>query len=228
MPKPVISYDPPGDLNSFLYCEMVSNNDLPSDKQLAGSGNFTAQATEIGGPRIDGSYVLSHQLFLKTFLLPMLQAFNKSSIIFPTTPSFAADGNSSTIYWSYSIGNDGQHQDFNDKYFEFKPVYNPETPADATSYQFKAEYKTKLDPTGHNTHNNTYGSFDSTATTQVDFKWNPGDAGFTLAGTTVYKYDAEWSENWDMTRPFGWLRYVLHVIYSTYLFKGERGRRMLC
>ncbi|GAP90433.1 hypothetical protein SAMD00023353_4500050 [Rosellinia necatrix] len=214
VPKPVISYDPPGDLNSFLYCEMVSNHELPSDKQLAGSGNFTAQATEIGGPRIDGTYVLSHQLFLETFLLPMLQAFNKTSIIFPNTPSFSASGGDSTIYWSYAIGNDGQHQDSTNDFFKFQPVYDPETPADATSYQFKTEYKNKLDPIGHNTNSGTYGSFDATATTQVDFKWTPGNAGFSLSGTTVYKYDLEWSENWDMVRPFGWLRETFQSTWS--------------
>ncbi|RYP28223.1 hypothetical protein DL767_007312 [Monosporascus sp. MG133] len=201
VPKPVISYDPPGDLNSFLYCEMVSNRELPPDKQLARSGNFTAQV-----PRIDGTYVLSHQLFLETFLLPMLQAFNKSSIIFPTRPTFATNGGNSTISWNFAIGSDGEHEDFKGGYYKFQPVYDPETPADATSYRFKAEYKTKLDPVGHNTTSGSYGSFDSTATTRVDFLWNPGDAGFNLIGTTVYGYDAEWSENWDMKRPFGWLR----------------------
>ncbi|KHN93730.1 uncharacterized protein MAM_08401 [Metarhizium album ARSEF 1941] len=214
VPKPVISYDPPGDLNSFLYCEMVSNHELPTDKQLAGSGNFTAQATEIGGPRIDGTYALSHQLFLETFLLPMLQAFNKSSIIFPTTPGFTTEGGNSKIYWNYAIGNDGKHQDFKDEYYKFQPVYELATPADPTCYRFKADYSTQLVPTGHNTTSGTYGSFDSTATTQVDFKWNPGDAGFSLAGTTVYKYDVEWSENWDMRRPFGWLRETFQSTWS--------------
>ncbi|KAI0890802.1 hypothetical protein F4806DRAFT_507469 [Annulohypoxylon nitens] len=214
VPEPIISYDPPGDLNSFLYCEMVSNHNLPSDKQLAGSGNFTTQPAEIGGPRIDGTYVLSHQLFLETFLLPMLQAFNMSSIIFPTASSFTTSGRDSTITWSYVVGNDGVNQDSKADYFKFKPIYDPDTPADPTSYQFKAEYNNKLQPNGHNTASGTYGSFSANSTTQVNFKWNPGDAGFSLTGLTVYKYDSEWSKNSNMTQSYGWLRETFQSTWS--------------
>ncbi|KAF7549247.1 hypothetical protein G7Z17_g6522 [Cylindrodendrum hubeiense] len=214
VPKPVISYETPGDLNSLLYCEMVSNHDLPADKQLASTGNFTSQASSIGGPRIDGTFTLSHQLFLQSFLLPMLQAFNKTSIIYPMPASFSYDGGNSTIYWNYAIGNDQVHQAVTDDFFTFTPVYNPATPSDATAYKFTTNYTSSLSPHGRNPNNGVYGSFDATGTSQVDFKWNPGQARFSLSGLSVYKYDSYWADNNDMQRPFGWLKDTYECSWS--------------
>ncbi|KAF5679377.1 hypothetical protein FHETE_794 [Fusarium heterosporum] len=205
VPKPVVSYDIPGDLNSLLYCEMVSNHELPDDKQVASTGNFTAQASTIDGSRIDGTFTLSHQLFLGTFLLPMLQAFNKTSIIYPMPASFSFSGGNSTISWNYAIGNDQVHQDEKDPFFAFKPVYDHDTPNDATAYQFSTSFASGLSPHGHNTENGVYGSFDATGTSQVDFTWVPGQKGFNLKGFSVYQYDSYWADNNDMQRPFGWL-----------------------
>ncbi|EFY96362.2 hypothetical protein X797_008361 [Metarhizium robertsii] len=214
VPKPVISYEVPGDLNALLYCEMVSNHELPKDKQLASAGNFTTQASTIGGPRIDGTYTLSHQLFLESFLLPMLQAFNKTSIVYPTGGNFSYSGGTSTISWSYAIGNDQAHQDTNDQFFVFKPVIKSGTQSDPTAYQFTSEYTSTLSPHGHNPDYNVYGSYDATGTSQVDFKWTPGGQGFILSGLSVYKYDIEWADNDAMQRPFGWLRDKFEASWS--------------
>ncbi|KAK4207142.1 hypothetical protein QBC37DRAFT_406483 [Rhypophila decipiens] len=205
VPKPVVSYAPPGDLNCFLYCEMVRDHELPTDKQLAGSGNFTAQASEIGGKRIDGTFTISHQLFLESFLLPILQAFNMASIIVPRQPHYYPD--ESAVGFSYSIGWDSEHQDSTDQFFAFKTVHNPDTPADPISYQFKPnEYRAKLDPIGHSPTTGSYASFESTSNTTVDFEWDAGSASFRVKCFTKYMYDVQWSENQNMTSPHSWGR----------------------
>ncbi|PLB53296.1 hypothetical protein P170DRAFT_379929 [Aspergillus steynii IBT 23096] len=214
VPDPVISYDVPGDLNALLYCEMVADHELPKDRQLASAGNFTTQASTIGGPRIDGTYALSHQLFLESFLLPMLQAFNKTSIIYPTDGSFSSSGSASQIDWNFAVGNDGVHQDSADEFFVFNPVTNIDTPADATAYRFSKQYTSSLSPHGHNTEYGVYGSYDATGSCQVDFKWNPGEQRFTLSGSSVYKYDIEWADNDAMQRPYGWLRDTFECHWS--------------
>jgi hypothetical protein len=187
---------------------MVENNPLPGAQQLASVGNFTTQASSLGGPRINGTFALSHQLFLGRFLLPMLQSFNKASIIYPWTVKFSYEDDYCWVDWNYAIGNDLVHQNASDEYFAFKPVHNPETPNDATAYKFSSEYKSDLSPNGYNPNNNVSASFTSTGTSQVDFTWNAGESSFFLTGQSVYKYDIEYAENASMQRPFAWLRYV--------------------
>ena len=235
VPQPVISYEIPGDLNALLYCEMVLGHPLPDDKQLASTGIFTTQAATIGGPRIDGTFALSHQLFLEKFLLPMLQPFNKTSEVFPTLHTASFDGGTSTIIWNYCVGNDGMHVDSNDPIFQFKPVFEPQHPADTRSYVFTKDNKTRIDPYPvRNPNNGVCGSFDSagaccspdtywtyanrttTGNPMVTVGWTPGGRSFDVRGVTDYWYDIEWADNVQMIRPFGWLRYVasIHVISS--------------
>lgn len=204
--KPVISYDAPGDLNSLLYCEMVENNPLPDDQQLAYMGNFTSQALSVGGPRIDGTFCLSHQHFLGRFLLPMLQTFNEASIIYTPVASFEHG----SLHWSYDVGRHRDHRRIEDKFYSFKPVYNPETPNDATAYQWAWENVYSLPPS--NINGDIWGSFISTSRAQTDFQWNAGGKSFSLTGRSVYKYDAEYSSYEDMQQPFGWLRYVFILL----------------
>ncbi|KAK4206394.1 hypothetical protein QBC37DRAFT_393486 [Rhypophila decipiens] len=213
VPKPVVSYAPPGDLSCFLYCEMVRDHELPTNKQLAGSRNFTAQASEIGGKRIDGTFTISHQLFLESFLLPMLQAFNMASIIVPRQPHYYPD--ESAVGFSYSIGWDSEHQDSTDPFFAFKTVHSPDTPADPISYQFKPnEYRAKLDPIGHSPTTGSYASFESTSNTTVDFEWDAGSASFRVKCFKKYMYDVQWSENQNMTSPQSWGRDTFEVSWD--------------
>ncbi|UKZ80878.1 hypothetical protein TrVFT333_008643 [Trichoderma virens FT-333] len=73
----------PGSRNCLLYCENVDNRPM-TWRELPQTGNFTT----IGNPnspgsRVDGSFVLSHQLIFEKFLLPKLQVFVKESQIYP-------------------------------------------------------------------------------------------------------------------------------------------------
>ncbi|KAL7928242.1 hypothetical protein V8C35DRAFT_318600 [Trichoderma chlorosporum] len=204
--EPVVSYELPGNLNSLLYCEMVEDHPLPKDKQLASRGNFTTQSST-QDPRIDGTFVLSHQLFLEEFLLPMLSAFNMASIICPTEVIFdTGDHGDSYISWDYSVGYDQDHPDPNDEIYLFKPVYPPGTPEDVSAYKFSWEHPLILSPNGYNAEGDYWGSYSAKGTSEVNFEWVPGDNGFNITGESEYKYDVEWSSRSDMQYPFGWLR----------------------
>ncbi|UKZ75808.1 hypothetical protein TrVFT333_003502 [Trichoderma virens FT-333] len=212
VPEPVVSYDVPGNLNSLLYCEMVEDNPLPQDSKLASRGIFTTQPSSTT-PRIDGSFVLSHQLFLEKFLLPMLNAFNMATIIYPDSSRFSYSGTSSTVSWNYAIGLDKNHPNPGDSFYSFKPIYNPGSPQDVTAYKFTWEHSDTLTPKGYNPNSKVWGGFTAIGSSEVDFKWEPGTNSFRVTGLSEYKYDGEWADNEGMRYPFGWLR-ITSVISS--------------
>ncbi|KAH8688008.1 hypothetical protein BGZ60DRAFT_335081, partial [Tricladium varicosporioides] len=199
-----------GGLNSLLYCEMVGNHPLPGNGVaggliLASPGTFTCHEQDISGKgRIDGTFALSHQLFLEQFLLPLLQPLNKASEVYPTTASVShnSEKNATRIEWNYSAGVDPNHLDYRDTVFQFIPqghdLKNPK------SYHFNKENRVDIgiqkDPQA-----NVWATFKTVGNAEVSVSWTPGGTTLNITGVTDYGYDAEWADNAEMLRPNSWL-----------------------
>ena len=221
VPAAVAGWDPPADSNSLLYCEMVEGNPLDPQQPVVGStGLFTTQEPmSTGRPRVDGCFVLSHQLFLERYLLPMLQSFNKSSEVYPYTQSTDFSDDKSQINWNYSVGNDGKHGPA-DPVYKFKP----DQPLDPTKYTYTVDNTRGLDnqpvknPSrdiwvtfksgGKKVPNCLWPSFLTKVSggPVVTVSWVPGQSSFSVDGVTEYWYDGEFATNSLMTQPYGWLR----------------------
>lgn len=108
-------FTPIGNLNSPLYLEMIkdkngNNGQLPGAKQVGFSGNFGLL------PTVDGTFVVSHELFMGRFLLAQLQALNEASSIYVDPMWGGVDG------WSFPMryGSDLNYSSYTDSVYAFR------------------------------------------------------------------------------------------------------------
>ncbi|EPS35281.1 hypothetical protein H072_11352 [Dactylellina haptotyla CBS 200.50] len=186
--------------NALMYCEMVKNNPLPDDPKLVWSGNFITAPTTLNDPGINATFLISHQLFLKTHLLPELQALNWATDIYHDNVWIGESPNNDNmlaIGIPYSVGNgaDPNHRGQTDEVFQF----GPNEPDHPTAYVFSKKYAVANKP-----------QVTSTIRPQGDCRlvaaeggtvntltWSPGGTNLTISGVSYIYHRAEWARQSD-------------------------------
>lgn len=103
--------------NCLLYCEMIQNHSLPGSLPIGNWGNFCYPPAG-SSPGIDGTFALSAEVFIGTFLSPHLKPLNQVSEIY-VYPAEFSDGSAGTIKteWDFTVGYNPQHKSPEDPYF---------------------------------------------------------------------------------------------------------------
>ncbi|GFP55827.1 hypothetical protein TASIC1_0005068500 [Trichoderma asperellum] len=84
--------------NSFVYCEATDGATLPSIHRLPFTGNLAEPDGPNGLGEINGSFVISHQLFMDRHLLPLLRELSKAIQVIPLRPTCKTSDNGGDIF----------------------------------------------------------------------------------------------------------------------------------
>jgi hypothetical protein len=109
------------DYNSLLYGEQVLDQTPPGAQQIGNWGNW-CYPPEGPSPGIDGTFALSSQVFVGTFLGPHFRPLNQTSEMTLYAPQFSEDGNQSSTTWNFDVGYNPNHTSPDDDYFQ--PVFD--------------------------------------------------------------------------------------------------------
>jgi hypothetical protein len=191
--------------NAFLFCEKVLFREPPQFAPLIWTGNFATQA-EPPRPKVDGTFLLSHEVFLGMFILPELQILNQASEIWHDEPDFYVNktgtGGSIRLNNPHNVGRyvnpyDEEAVKKAKEYYAFSPDVDP-----GDKYKVKSYYWTKTHSTAplFETEVSTSGEkyfchafMEDVITTRVT--WEPGTSVINVKGTVTMKEKAYWA--WD-------------------------------
>jgi hypothetical protein len=109
------------DYNSLLYGEQVLNHTPPSALQIGNWGNW-CYPPEGPSPGIDGTFALSSQVFVGTFLGPHFRPLDQTSQITLYAPVFNEPGHGYATEWNFDVGYNPNHTSPDDDYFQ--PVFD--------------------------------------------------------------------------------------------------------
>lgn len=189
----VTSFEDPGSRNCLLYCENVTDRKL-LQRYLAIDGNFATFGSPTAKPedpsgRVEGTFVLSHQLFFERFLLPNLQAFVQAGEVFPGQVKFEyRPGYNNYTYWlPYTIGAHGDWPNYaspNDDIYKFKLVVDPQ---DSTTMCYQAQVpNAREQPLQYNEKGNNWNKVWCEGSPTVTVRWQKGGSRITIDAQTVY------------------------------------------
>jgi hypothetical protein len=140
------------DYNSLLYGEQVLNHTPPGAQQIGNWGNW-CYPPEGPSPGIDGTFALSSQVFVGTFLGPHFRPLDQTSEITLYAPRFNEPGHGHAIEWGIDIGYNPNHTSPDDDYFQ--PVFNK----NQTQYIWSKD--SKINSGIHNYNNGTHAFFNT-------------------------------------------------------------------
>jgi hypothetical protein len=210
-----------GDCNCLMYLEMVDNRPKPKDPRLIWSGNFSTLPRNPTDPGIRGTYLLTHDIFMKQYLLPEFRALNRASDIVHKPLSFeiGKDDQLSGVIMHYGVGYDPEHPTDSDGVYDFDPVFDPNNERKVIAYRwYKKNVQNKNGPVEQEQKSPktdcwgrawTEGRSLSASEVHCDFrltefnsiadvmettvKWSAGSPTVTLEGTAVSKEHSLWT-----------------------------------
>ncbi|KAF2867059.1 hypothetical protein BDV95DRAFT_182569 [Massariosphaeria phaeospora] len=213
----VVSLDDPGSRNCICYCELISEHTLEASKRvLPVSGNFSTVGKS-KEDRIDGTFVLSRNLFFERFLFETsnLRNFASASIISPKAAVFTQAKNKVTATWSRDYGvyyKDISRLKFearaNEFYFSYTGV-----PVSSGTTPFQND-KTKR-----------YYYHEAEASSEMFVRWTPGSKDVVVSGRVKYGYietgtpapangEVPKINNGEIANPDSWLKEFFKADWS--------------
>jgi hypothetical protein len=201
-------YVDPGTRNCLLYCENTTVRTM-QQRMLGINGNFaTLGSAKNEESRVEGTFVLSHQLFFERFLLPALQGFVREGQIYPLEPTFYyKDGKDNyTIGQPYWIGENPEkdpQQDSTNEIYKFKLIVDPK---DSTKTCYQASVPNSRDtPIKYNERNEDYNKLWSDGTPYVTVRWETGGKKIWIEGSTLYQEHITTSNHQNVDPGSHWL-----------------------
>jgi hypothetical protein len=141
------------DYNSLLYGEQVLKHTPPGAQQIGNWGNWCYPPAD-PSPGIDGTFAISSQLFVGTFLGPHFRPLNQTSEMTLYAPEFS-DGHVPSITWNFDTGYNPNHTSPDDEYFQ--PVFDESQ----TKYIWYKD--SKIDSGIHNYDNGVHAFFNASS-----------------------------------------------------------------
>ncbi|KAF3930104.1 hypothetical protein ABW19_dt0206338 [Dactylella cylindrospora] len=189
--------------NAFLFCEKVKFRELPQSLPLIWTGNFTTLAHD-QYPQVDGTFLLSHDIFLGWFILPELQILNQATEIWHDQPDFYPDKKDGSIRLNnpHNIGRYVNPRDqaqvlSAEKDYAFTPEMDQGDKYRVKSYKWgrqnttKPLYETETSKYGEKFY--CYALMEDTMDTKVT--WTPGKPDIYVKGIATLKEKGYWC--WD-------------------------------
>ncbi|KAK5992854.1 hypothetical protein PT974_06276 [Cladobotryum mycophilum] len=204
--KAETGFTPRGNSNSFLYLEMVKDEEgndgvLPDAKQVAFSGNFCYPGAG-STPAMDGTFIISHKLFMERYLVPVTQAVNVS------LTSAIRLINNSPFGWvvPLRIGTDPDYPDPNHEIHKFSRS------EDGKSYVFR---KVRPQQFGPESYNGRWLKVNHDSITTTAVTWDEGsDARITISGNIGYFQHNQLSTTEDFLGVIGWSKLTVSGLWS--------------
>jgi len=112
-----------GDRNCLLYCECLEFHSRPQSYSLLHQGNFTTLAYQDRGLSniVDGTLVVSRNMFLEKFILPLIQPLNKAiELNHKESRAWMSDIGQPGFQYGWNLAGDPEHPDSADPIYEFK------------------------------------------------------------------------------------------------------------
>jgi len=116
-------YDKYGSRNCLLYCECLEGHSRPQDYMVLHQGNYTTVPYTEGGVEkvIDGTLVISRNMFLDKFILPLIQPINRAiELNHGASKAWMSDKGQPGFSYGYNMCADSRYSDSKDPIYQFK------------------------------------------------------------------------------------------------------------
>ncbi|KAK9773262.1 hypothetical protein SCAR479_09991 [Seiridium cardinale] len=191
-----------GSRNAFLYCEMTQDRQRPDDNGLVWSGNFTTlPSTPTAGDAIEGTFLLSREVFLECFLLPQLRTLNQATDFCHGLPSGEQKGSKISCTTPYNISYDPKNPSVDLPCYDWKNLNPDNLIRSANGYRYM---KVNEEPAGggYVEMKNTSKQSNLRARTRdemtVDVTWEKGSPKLTVTGHVTSNEYLYWDQGGDI------------------------------